>query len=183
MQDVMIDLETLGTTPDAAILSIGAVRFDLYSDRIDNEGFYSSVSIDSNTEHGRRISESTLLWWMQQSADAQAVFHEAKTILGGALMDLREWLGDASELRVWSNGADFDIAMLSHAFQSVLGEDTPWKFYNNRCVRTYKTLPGAKDVKFPKIGTAHRALDDAINQARQVQAIYKALFGKQKVTA
>jgi len=29
MQHVMIDLETLGTTPDAPIIAIGAVNFDI----------------------------------------------------------------------------------------------------------------------------------------------------------
>ena len=30
--DIMIDLETLATTPNAAVLTIGAVRFDPFGD-------------------------------------------------------------------------------------------------------------------------------------------------------
>lgn len=46
----MIDLETLGTSADAAVISVGAVKFDLEGSKIDDEGFYSSVSIESNLD-------------------------------------------------------------------------------------------------------------------------------------
>ena len=77
MKHVMIDLETLGTVADAAILSIGAVKFELESQAIDDAGFYASVSIDSNLEMKRRIQEDTLIWWMKQGESAQGVFHES----------------------------------------------------------------------------------------------------------
>ena len=34
--DVMIDLETLDTTPTATILTIGAVKFDPFGDKLDS---------------------------------------------------------------------------------------------------------------------------------------------------
>ena len=69
---VMIDLETLGTVANSIILSIGAVKFDLNSNHIADDGFYASISIDSNLHAGRQLSESTLLWWLDQSKEAQA---------------------------------------------------------------------------------------------------------------
>lgn len=182
MQHVMIDLETLGTAADACIMSIGAVRFDLDSDKIDDAGFYASVSIDSNLEAKRRIQEATLIWWMHQGTAAQGVFHESKQTLAVALVDLSDWMGD-DDCTVWSNGADFDLPMLAHAYTS-LGIEIPWKFWNSKCFRTYKGLPGAKAVKMPFDGVKHNALFDAAHQAKQVQAIQAALFGKKsKVTA
>lgn len=65
MSDIMVDLETLGTTADAVILSIGAVKFDLVSGQIDDEGFYASISVESSLNRKRRISEDTLLWWFK----------------------------------------------------------------------------------------------------------------------
>ena len=171
---VMIDLETLGTKADAVILSIGAVRFDLDSDGIDDTGFYASISIDSNTEAGRKINEDTLLWWMKQSTEAQAVFHEPKGSLETALEDLALWFGKAKF--IWSNGADFDIPILAHAF-SHFGWDTPWEFYNARCVRTYKNSPGARGIKIPN-AVKHNAFHDALAQVQLVQAIQKNLNGK-----
>ena len=172
---IMIDLETLGTVADAVILSIGAVKFDLDSDSIDNEGFYASVSVDSNMEFKRRIQEDTLIWWLKQSHDAQQVFHEAKQSLPSALEELSDWIGDMN-FNVWSNGADFDLPMLSHAYTQI-GMETPWKFWNSNCFRTYKKLPGAKAAVLPNSGVKHNALDDAVTQVRSLQAIQRALFG------
>ena len=47
---IMLDHETLGTTADSVIMSIGAVKFNLETGEIEPEGFYASVSIDSNLE-------------------------------------------------------------------------------------------------------------------------------------
>ncbi len=170
----MLDLETLGTCSDAAIMSIGAVRFSLENDKLDDNGFYASVSIDSNLEAKRRIQEDTLLWWLKQGEAAQGVFHESKQTLRMALVDLSDWIGDP-DCHVWSNGADFDLPMLAHAYMTH-GMEVPWKFFNSRCHRTYKNLPGAKAVKVPFAGVKHNALFDAVHQARQAQGIYAAVF-------
>ena len=173
LQHVMIDLETLNTTTDGVIMSLGAVRFDLDSDQLDDEGFYASISIDSNMAHGRTISESTLLWWLDQSPAAQTVFTEPKQTLESALTSFVDWFGSAKF--VWSNGADFDIPMVAHALRG-LGLDTPWDFYNARCVRTYKNLPGMRNLTMPNT-LKHNALSDCIAQVKLVQAIQKRLSG------
>ena len=174
MKHVMLDAETLGTTASAVIMSIGAVKFDLESDAISDDGFYASITIESNLDLGRRIQEDTLTWWLKQTPTAQRVFHEEKTNLETALIDLADWIGK-DDMFVWSNGADFDLPMLSHAF-SQIDAKTPWKFWNSRCFRTYKNLPGAKNVHVPLAGEKHNALSDAYQQAQTAQAIHKALF-------
>lgn len=174
MKHIMVDLETLGTTADAVIMSIGAVKFDLESGKISNEAFYASISVDSNLEYKRRISEDTLLWWLKQPAAAQAVFHEEKLHLATAMEDFSDWIG-TNDYNMWSNGADFDLPMLAHAYTQ-LQMAVPWKFWNSNCHRTYKKLPGAKAVKFEASGVKHNALSDAHNQAVQLCAIHKALF-------
>ena len=175
MKHVMVDLETLGTVADACILSIGAVRFDLESQKIDDQGFYASISIDSNLQLKRRIQEDTLIWWLKQPADAQGVFHESKQTLEVALGEFSDWLGDDTA-NMWSNGADFDLPMLSHAFTQV-GMETPWKFWNSNCFRTYKKLPGAKLIRAAVTGVKHNALSDAYQQAQTAQMIHNKLFG------
>lgn len=173
MKHIMVDMETLGTVADAVILSIGAVKFDPDSDAIEDAGFYASTSVDSNLELKRRIQEDTLIWWLTQSPAAQAVFHEPKQTLENALIEFSNWVG-TDDCHIWSNGADFDIPMLAHAFTQCQIE-IPWKFWNSRCFRTYKNLPGARNVKFATGGVKHNALDDAVNQAVQLQAIQKML--------
>lgn len=179
MKHIMFDAETLGTVSDACILSIGAVRFDLDSEKIDDDGFYASISIDSNLELRRRIQEDTLIWWLKQGPEAQGVFHESKQTLRAALTDLADWIGH-DDCQVWSNGADFDLPMIAHAFAS-LGMEIPWKFWNSNCFRTYKKLPGAKAIRLPFSGVKHNALFDAVHQAQTAQAIQKALFSNNHV--
>ena len=184
--DVCVDLETLATTADAAFISIGAVKFNLINDQMDDSGFYASVSVQSNLDYHRAVSEDTLRWWLNQSTEAQKVFHEAKQGIDGALESLVRWFWDdtedaqaraiiSKERRVWSNGANFDEPILAHALTQCR-LDIPWKFWNVRCVRTYRNLPGAKDLVVPRVGTQHNALSDAVSQARLVRAIHKKLF-------
>jgi hypothetical protein len=181
MKHIMVDLETLATTADAVILSLGAVRFDLEKGKLDDQGFYASISIESNIQVGRRVDESTLIWWMKQTAAAQHVFHEAKQPLHSVLNEFGDWL-QTDDNFMWSNGADFDIPMLAHAFTQHHCE-VPWRHWNIRCFRTYKNLPGAAMVPKPTQGIAHNALVDAVNQAHHAIGIYKALFRNSMVKA
>ena len=179
--DIMLDLETLATTPDAVILSIGACRFSLETNEVfygsEDVSFYRAISIDS--QPGRKISQSTIEWWMAQSRAAQGVFSEPKCSLQTALLDLSLWMcgPGTSSPTVWSNGADFDLPILTHAFDQV-DIDRPWAPYAGRCYRTYKNLPGARGVKVMRLGEHHNALHDAVYQAHHVCAIHQALFAR-----
>lgn len=184
---IMIDLETLGTTADAVILSIGAVRFDLDSGTVayphGQQGFYQVLDIDDQLQkHQRRISASTLAWWMTQPREAQAVFTDEwpKAGLYGAMSNLGTWISQGAAPLVWSNGADFDLPMLVHAYTQA-DLPLPWAAYAGRCYRTYKNLPGARGVKVLRQGQHHNALDDAVYQAQHLCAIHAALFDKEVV--
>lgn len=173
LPDVMIDCETLATTPDAVIMSFGAVKFDLCTGEIDEKNaFYASISIESNLEIGRRISESTLKWWLKQ--EHQEVFHEPKMSLGDALVAFDEWIG-GKEHKMWSNGADFDLPLVSSAY-TALGMQAPWKFWDQKCFRTFKELPGANKVPKNVATAAHHALMDAVDQAQMAIKINAAVF-------
>lgn len=171
---VMVDLETLGVVADAVIMSIGAVKFDLETGDIDDAGFYASISIESNTEVKRRIQEDTLIWWIKQSAEAREVFTEPKDTLRNALVALSDWIGNG-QYEMWSNGADFDLPMLNHAYtQHVI--EIPWGPWSSNCMRTYKKLPGAAAFRPAFVGVKHHALSDAIHQVNTLHAIHAGLF-------
>lgn len=170
---IMIDHETLGTRADSVVMSIGAVKFDLDSDAIDQKGFYSSISIDSNLQAGRHINEDTIKWWLKQTPEAQKVFFEPKVNLEQALNDFVSWVG-VGNFTIWSNGADFDIPQIVHLLDTH-GMKSPWEFWNHRCYRTMKGLPFAKNAVKPERGVKHNALSDAINQAQHLQNIYKEM--------
>lgn len=171
--NVMIDIETLNTSADAVIMSIGGVKFSFDEDY--TETFYTSISIESNLRHQRTISESTLKWWMRQSEKAKEVFFEPKAELAEALQAFSKWLFNKYEGGVWSNGAAFDIPILEHAYRQ-LDLSIPWHYYKVRCMRTYRNLPGAESIATPDYGVAHNALDDAIQQVNTLRLIHNKLF-------
>ncbi len=176
--DIMIDLETLGTTADCVILSIGAVAFDLDAYSVGGYTYYAVTSLES--QPARSINRDTLAWWTTQSPEAAAVLtHQPKQTIASALDGLRVFVKEAIEtsgtLQVWSNGADFDLPILNHAYAEC-NIRAPWAPYSARCYRTYKNLPGARQVKAQRTGNHHNALDDAIYQAHHLCAIHEALF-------
>lgn len=172
-KNVMVDLETLAVTADAVVVSIGAVKFT--HKKIEDSAFYTPVSVNSNLSLGRRVDENTLSWWMSQPETARKVFSQPAISIEEALEQFSDWL-KGEDVLMWANGADFDLAILQHAYCQ-LGVTVPWKFWNNRCFRTVKnTVP----FKVPPVdvGVKHNALDDALAQARQLQHIWKALDEK-----
>lgn len=182
MQDVMIDLETLGTVPGCVILSIGAVAFD--EESLDEQGFSLTVFRPSCEECFLAVSEDTLAWWERQSDEARAVLERsvdpAQSVpLATALGRLNAYLGRfggrggaaGGGVRLWGNGSDFDNALLSVAYDAAKVPPA-WSFWNNRCYRTLKNL--APDIKIAREGTYHDAFDDACSQARHLQVILKA---------
>lgn len=180
---VMIDLETLGTSPGSAILSIGAVKFDAGTGRISHD-FHVAVTLQSCVLAGMEIQPGTLAWWMKEErAAARAVQASMSAVpLPLALEEFAHWLThdeqeNATEQPiVWCKGASFDFPMLAAGYRLV-GQDMPWKFWNERCCRSlFSTLRDTHDFRLPKVaGTAHCALDDARHQAEQVIACLRLM--------
>lgn len=177
MQDVMLDLETLGTAPGSAILSVGAVALDPETGELGPQ-FHEKVKLASATAAGLTVDADTIVWWMGQSEEARrAVFFDPQTLpLYDVLQMFSNWLSrlDQDEVRVWGNGAAFDNVLLREAYAK-LGLPAPWKHWNDRCYRTLKNL--RPDVKLTRLGTHHDALDDAVSQARHACQIFAALRG------
>lgn len=170
MNDVMVDLETMGTGPNAAIIAIGAVEFDLAQGEV-GDRFYAVVSLDSSVTNGGIIDPSTVMWWLGQSEEARKAVCAGGEHINVALLRLTAWLGQCAardDLRLWGNGAGFDNVVLEAAYRrSAL--NCPWHFWNNRCYRTMKGL--RPDVQAVRAGTHHNALDDAMTQARHLIAL------------
>lgn len=171
----MIDLETLGVTPQAPILAIGAVRFDPDTGTL-GDGFEEIISFESACAH-RKPEASTIAWWLQQSDDARQGVIRGRASLEAALRRLEFYLAGFHPV-VWSNGATFDIAMLEDAFRQ-FGYTPPWKFWNVRDVRTIVDLayPDVPKHDFPFEGVRHSALADAEHQATYVSAMWQYLKG------
>lgn len=176
VENVMVDLETLGTVPGCVILSIGAVAFDIKSRSIVDK-FYTVISEEDSVSRGLVVNKETVEWWERQSPEAQKVLEEAREIdapkLDSALYNFTSWLAkyNTMKVKVWGNGSDFDNAILSNAYD-VLGQKIPWSFWNNRCYRTLSRILQGPPIK--KAGVIHNALDDAQNQAIHMMKILDA---------
>lgn len=179
--DDMVDLETADNKPGAAIVSLGAVFFDPPTGRMGPE-FYRVVYLPSCEELGLTVSEDTLAWWAQQSPEVQKTMDAALTRrksrpIADVLYEFEQYLKPAGEnVRIWGNGSDFDNPILAMAFHAC-GQPLPWKFWNSRCFRTLKNMPGARRVVPERRGTHHNALDDAKHQAEHAIAILNQLKG------
>jgi hypothetical protein len=168
--DVMTDLETTDTSPNAAIAAIGAVVFDRQSGQL-GSSIYIGVDINTSVNDGGIISADTFKWWMMQSAEARQSF-AGTTHIHAALHQFASWLAlqcsSGEEVRIWGNGADFDMVVLGQSYKRA-GLPPPWKFWNVRCFRTLKAEHPT--ITMERAGTHHNALDDAITQAKHVLRI------------
>jgi DNA polymerase III epsilon subunit-like protein len=170
MNDVMVDLETMGTGPNAAIIAIGAVEFDLALGEV-GDRFYAVISLESSVAYGGVIDPSTVMWWLGQSEEARKAVCTDGEHINVALLRFANWLGQCAELddlRLWGNGAGFDNVVLEETYRRAQ-LDCPWRFWNNRCYRTMKGL--RPDLKAVRAGTHHNALDDAMTQAQHLIAV------------
>lgn len=167
LRDLMIDIETMGTDTDAAIISIGAVRFDLETGDV-GAFAHEPVNLHTSVDVGMKIDPGTVLWWLRQSREAQDSWNvdSPKSLVSGlsVLSTLAKMEGGVYQ--VWANAPTFDCAILRTAFTKT-GITVPWKYYSERCVRTLIGL--ASEVGFDKQsvkrqGTAHSALDDCYHQ-------------------
>lgn len=178
IRDVMVDLETLGTTPGAPILSIGAVEFVLDGDVLGRE-FYRNTIPEFD---GAQPDASTLYWWFQQSDEARKRLTTPEPIhLTIALPEFEEWLTHdrGNEFRIWSHGPSFDIAFLEMWWRRVPSVEgrTPWRYDAARDTRTLFHAAGIDWDREMEIQTAveHDALEDAKGQARVVQTAWAKL--------
>jgi exodeoxyribonuclease VIII len=178
MDNVMIDLETLGRRAGCAILSIGAVAFDPDSGKLGEEFYIVVDAMDQVAECGLHTDQSTIEWWEKQSVEAQQVLIESRSgkalSLGDALVKFNQYLSqfNFTKVKVWGNGADFDNAIMASCYAAA-GLEVPWSFWNNRCYRTLKGVVGGP--KLTRQGTYHNALDDAKSQAQHALQLFKLL--------
>lgn len=71
MNNLMIDLETMGKNPNAPIVSIGGVFFAPEKGELGPE-FCIAISLESAMEQGAAPDGDTILWWLRQSPEARA---------------------------------------------------------------------------------------------------------------
>ena len=182
MNHVMVDIESLGTSPGSVIMSIGAVLFDPLGEwRVGDPSFDESISIDSCLRSGLTVDGGAIRFWLRDVSDEarDAIFGRPATPLKDVLSAFGRWWHAAGGKYVWSHGSNFDTVLLDSAFRAV-GQEPPWRYRDILDTRTlFHLAPGYYDEKryreSVRDGTAHSAIDDAVNQVHWVQAAYRLL--------
>ncbi|WFZ26315.1 3'-5' exoribonuclease [Citrobacter portucalensis] len=180
---LMVDMETMGNSPDAPIVSIGAVFFDPSTGNTGAE-FYQVVSLESSMSFGMKPDASTIQWWLKQSSEARSAIlvDEAMGLLE-TLELLAEFIAEnaangSHTVQLWGNGCSFDNVILRRAYALT---DTPFAvpFWNDRDVRTMVELGKSVGINprydIPFEGDMHNALSDARHQVKYVSAIWQRL--------
>ncbi|MGY6214950.1 3'-5' exonuclease [Methylolobus aquaticus] len=178
MRDILIDIETMGTGPNAAIASIGAVAFDLGSLEL-TENFYCVLDLQADIRAGGEVDGNTIGFWLGQPDAARLAITEdfvLPTHPGEALLNFRMFVtkavpGAIDNVRVWGNGAAFDNVVLRQCYRRHHLPE-PWQYWNDRC---YRTIASAfPDIQKNPFGTKHHAGDDAIAEAKHLLDIFRA---------
>lgn len=168
----MIDIETLGTQPGAAIISIAATRFDALA-RNDN-AIDLEILIDADdclNNWNMDYDPVTIEWWEKQAPEVRYTAFEKgpRVTLVQALEQLTLFTSGAS--RLWCQGMNFDPPLLEAAY-TVCKLPRPWQYWQWRDSRTLLSFVSTVPAKGKG---AHDALYDVKWQAEQVQYCLKQL--------
>lgn len=165
MIDITIDFETCALPATAAIMSVGAVAWKRYDEESPFFGkgdgllrypiFSAHVDLRSCFVKGFTFDQKTAEWWSQQSEEAkQALLDDDDGTtpclpIDVVITDLLGWIKDEvlatlgdTDLCLWAQGTDFDVAILRYACYK-LGIELNVKHTQFRDHRTYY-LEGAR---------------------------------------
>lgn len=168
MNNLMLDTETMGQGPDAAIVAIGAVFFDEHTGQL-GKTFYRTIHLATSVRLGFKMEPATVLWWLQQDDAARRSIIYNAVHVQDAMIDFVEWVQingpDKNDLRVWACSPSFDVVKIEQHLKA-LDLDTPWPYWAERDYRTIRERN--KVVEEDEREGLHNALDDAIHQAKHL---------------
>jgi hypothetical protein len=168
-----IDIETLGTSPDTVVLTIGGIKFNPHEDDGLHSEFYYRLDADEQINMGRSVDEKTIQWWETQSEEVknEAMSPDDRVSVEETLRALNKWLVGVDKL--WCQGPVFDIGILQDLYTGI-DLHWNWAFWDIRDSRTLFGLMD-KDPRKEIDFAAHNALADAIVQSLCIQRVYKKL--------
>ena len=197
--ELMVDIETLGTSMGAPVITIGAVLFDPYASDSSEELMLRSlilrIDISDSLKFADKVDGSTLRWWFEQHDDAiKALVTGDALNCQSAFTDLHGYCHERGSFanekyfdgitdfpktcRYWAKDPDFDMRLMQHYYDHPdLKANQPWDFWSCRSVRTVQDLawPDGDRPDFRVNGVAHDARWDAVTQALTVQAAMRRL--------
>ena len=167
----MIDIETLGTKPNAVILSVGAIKFDPFTSIKPFDDKHWKIDVDAQTEIDRDVNEDTLAWWSKQDPKIQEeAFGEiGRTNVTSFMKELNAWLTGCDS--IWCQGPQFDMVILEDFFDSFSHHKNWFYWQVSDCRTLFNIMP--QDPRKGLQQNLHNALEDSRWQAICVQKFFK----------
>lgn len=171
MDSIMIDLETLATSPNAAVIQVAAVAFDSRTGAVSPFPFTADVDLFSAVMLGGEVEAGTAQWWRDRGGLELKDPRPLREVLG----DLSKWLAQFKDVkRVWCHEP-----ILSGYYERA-GIACPWPYNAARDTRTVYDLAEEFGWQKPKGETAHIALRDCLAQVRCLMSALDHLRGGRK---
>ena len=167
----MIDIETLGTLPNSVVLTVGAVKFDPFTNIEPHSPKLWKLDIDEQDQKGRFVDEKTLEWWAKQDEEIRdrSFTDEGRISNTEFMKDLNSWLTGVDT--IWAQGPQFDMVILEDLFKS-FDHHMNWFYWQvNDCRTLFKMMP--VDPRKAIQENLHDAQADAHWQAVCVQQFYR----------
>ena len=134
----VLDLETLGTRPNSAVLQIGLTCIETKQ----TLGIQIGEAIASSHPYFQ-VDSATYAWWLKQDDAVRAEVFATGIDYGSALSAMTSWVQEQAaattvplkDAIVWANDPEFDCVILKNAcyYYSI---DFPFNFRNHRSFRT-----------------------------------------------
>lgn len=172
----MIDIETMGKGSKAAIVSIAMVFFSLKDAKGVGTTYSANIKLQSSLDAGLKVDGDTIEWWLTQDEEARKNLLSYRKPLIDVLEEVATVIKyENPNVKVWGNGASFDLAILKDAFDAV-NIPLPWKFFNERDVRTLVDFAPHIKKDMPFDGVKHDAFADCLHQIKYCRAIYHKIY-------
>lgn len=170
---LMVDIETMCTSPHAAVVAIGARLFDLKGGV--GKGFEVFIDPALAQQYGE-VCIDTMNWWHKQPA-YDLVF-AGKVQPADALHRFIMFVEEHKPETIWANSPQFDCTILRHMSKQ-LQLKFPFHYRDERDFRTMAALGRDLGVSLDNCWTgltAHSPLDDATAQAMAIHRIIQHVF-------
>lgn len=171
---LMLDIETMNNSSDAAVIAIGARVFTL-----DGLGKGFETFIDSTKAgHIGTIGHETMAWWAAQKT--RDLVFSGKIEPADAFHQFAEFCKQQKAEYIWANSPSFDCVILRHLAKQV-NLKFPFHYRAERDCRTLFSIGRALEINCEDLWgnterQGHLPLDDATTQAEVAARILKQIF-------
>jgi hypothetical protein len=171
----VLDLETLHTAKNAAVVDIAIVIVDFNNPGIHGRQFHNSIkpseydALEGTGQFSR--NEDTLNFHYKNDQLFLADCERLGVSIQEAAYAVNDFINEMSqevELHLWSQGKDFDFPILENMLSQV-GMGAPYAYSRVHCLRDLVWLNPASRIK-SEGPVAHKALPDAMHEAKQLIA-------------